>query len=292
MVIAHGAGPSWNAPVESAVARTSRSMPAAVGYLMGDGRTPQQAYDTLVRQGVSRIVVVPLLVSSHRAHAEQIRFLAGLRPDCPPRGPHVPGAAARLRSRANRDPRPGRRPAVAAILADRARALSRAPGAETLLLVAHGPNEDEDAARWTATMRALAREIGARMPFREIDTCLLRDDAPKPVKERALAELRAAAEAHAAAGRVIVVPLLLSPGGWPTRWPTDRHRVEEPPRRCTDPMPLAASSISRATRSPRWKVAGRVGDHGAADGAAHLGGLTRRSTFFLSGDVIRGTRST
>lgn len=56
LVIAHGAGETWNAPVVSAVDQPRRTTPAAVGFLMGKGPLPQQAYDDLVRQGASRIV--------------------------------------------------------------------------------------------------------------------------------------------------------------------------------------------------------------------------------------------
>ncbi len=212
LVIAHGSGPAWNAPVEAAVDLAGRTMPAAVGFLMGKGATPQQAYDALVRQGVSRIVVVPLFISSHSEHAEQVRFLAGARPDYP-HAEHmqlvqlkgsVPIATVTLAMDDD--------PLIAAILADRARALSRDPKAETLVLVAHGPNDDEQAAVWLAAMQQLAVHIRMMSPFRAIETRLLRDDAPKPVKDRALAELREAVVASAAAGRVVVVPLLLSPG--------------------------------------------------------------------------------
>lgn len=50
--------------------------------------------------------------------------------------------------------------------------------------------------------------------FASIDYLTVRDDAPKPVRKQAAAELRAAVEKHTAAGhRVLVVPLLISFGG-------------------------------------------------------------------------------
>lgn len=212
LVIAHGASEQWNAPVVSAVERVRQSMPAAVGFLMGKGSTPQQAYDAIVQQGVSRIVVVPLLISSHSAHAEQIRFLAGARADYP--------HAEHMHLEAVRGPIPiiGVTPAmdddpvIAQILADRARALSRDPRNESLVLVAHGSNDDDEAAVWTAAMVRLVDEVRTSVPFHAVDTRLLRDDAPKPVKDRALAELREAVATHGASRRVVVVPLLLSPG--------------------------------------------------------------------------------
>lgn len=212
LVIAHGGSPAWNAPVLDAVERVSRTLPAAVGFLMGSGPTPQQAYDTLVRQGVSRIVVVPLLVSSHSGHAEQIRFLAGERADNPLAGQMdlVPlkGAATIVTATPAMDDDP----MIAAVLADRARALSRNARTESLVIVAHGPNDDDEAQIWIETMERLAKQISAVVRFSQIDVRLLRDDAPKPVKDLALKQLRDTVASRAPGGRVIVVPLLLSPG--------------------------------------------------------------------------------
>jgi sirohydrochlorin cobaltochelatase len=181
LVIAHGSGETWNAPVIATVERVRARMPAAVGFLMGKGATPQQAYDDLVHQGASRIVVVPLLVSSYSAHAEQIRFLAGARPDYPHaehmhleqvRGAIAVGGVARAMDDD---------PIIADIVADRARALSRQPRRETFVLVAHGPNDDDEAAQWTAAMTRLVQRVRSSVPFRSVEARLLRDDAPKPV---------------------------------------------------------------------------------------------------------------
>ncbi|MBI3403581.1 MAG: TonB-dependent receptor [Acidobacteria bacterium] len=212
LVIAHGAGPAWNAPVESAVRSVRETTPAEVAFLMGSGSKPQAAYDRLVQAGATRVVVVPLLISSTSPHAEQIRFIGGARPDYPHaehmaltqvKGP-VPIASV---TAAMDD-----HPLIADILADRAKVLSRDLARETLVIVAHGPNEDDEAAVWTATIERLANQVHRNLPFRRIEVRLLRDDAPKPVKDRALAELHDSVAAHAQAGRVVVVPLLLSRG--------------------------------------------------------------------------------
>src|SRR5262245_12107046 len=212
LIVAHGAGPSWNAPVEAIGQAVRRDVPVEVGFLMGSGQTAQAAYDKLVAQGVSTIVIVPMLVSSYSAHAEQIRFLGGLRADYP-HAEHMqltqlkgPARIVAVTQAMDDDP------IVAAILADRARALSRRAADETLVLVAHGPNEDAEAAQWTSVMTRLADEIRKDVPFKHVDIRLLRDDAPKPVKDRALAELRESVATRAKSGRVVVVPLLLAAG--------------------------------------------------------------------------------
>ena len=213
LVVAHGSTTAWNAAVEASVANIQQHTPSQVAYLMGaKNRTPQEAYDDLVAAGVQRVVIVPLLVSSHSSHYEQIRFIGHLRDDYPGsdwmsltplHGPaDVVGVTPALDAH----------PILADILSDRAHALSRDPSQESLVIVAHGPNGDANADRWMGVIRELGAQIRSRVPFRTIDIRLLRDDAPKPVKDQALAELRDSVASRAASGRVVVVPLMLGPG--------------------------------------------------------------------------------
>ena len=213
LVVAHGSTAAWNANVEAAVTIIRQHTPSTAAYLMGaETRTPQAAYDELVAAGVQRIVIVPLLVSSYSSHYEQVRFLGRLRDDYPGsewmqltqlHGPaDVVGVTPALDAH----------PILAEILADRARSLSRDPSQESLVIVAHGPNGAADADRWMRTIRQLGVQIRSLVPFQELDVRLLRDDAPKPVKDQALAELRHAVASRAESGRVVVVPLLLGPG--------------------------------------------------------------------------------
>ena len=213
LVVAHGSTAAWNANVEAAVTIIQQHTPSTAAYLMGaKNRTPQEAYDELVAAGVQRIVIVPLLVSSYSSHYEQVRFIGRLRDDYPGsawmsltqlHGPaEVIGVTPALDAH----------PILADILSDRARALSRDPSQESLVIVAHGPNGTADADRWIGVIRELGIQIQSRVPFREVDARLLRDDAPKPVNDQALAELRDAVASRAASGRVVIVPLLLGSG--------------------------------------------------------------------------------
>jgi hypothetical protein len=63
-------------------------------------------------------------------------------------------------------------------------------------------------------MASIAGRIGRTERFAAIDYLTLRDDAPKPVRDAATAELRAIVTKRLAEGRrVLVVPLLVSFGG-------------------------------------------------------------------------------
>ena len=227
LVVAHGSTAAWNANVEAAVTIIRQHTPTTAAYLMGaKNRTPQEAYDNLVAAGVQRVVIVPLLVSSYSSHYEQVRFIGRLRDDYPGsewmkltqlHGPaDVVGVTPALDAH----------PILADILSDRARALSRDPSRESLVIVAHGPNGDADADRWMGVIRDLGVQIRSRVPFREIDVRLLRDDAPTPVKDQALAEFRHSVASRAASGRVVVVPLLLGPGRVVDQIPTVLTELE------------------------------------------------------------------
>jgi hypothetical protein len=83
-----------------------------------------------------------------------------------------------------------------------------------VVIVAHGPNEEDDNRRWLADMRSLAARIGQMERFASIEYLTLRDDAPTPVRDAATAQLRSIVQREFAAGhRALIVPLLISFGG-------------------------------------------------------------------------------
>ncbi len=103
---------------------------------------------------------------------------------------------------------------VVDILASRARAISRDPLKEALIIVAHGPNEEEDNRRWLADMGSVATPIKKTETFASLEYLTLRDDAPKPVRDAATMQLRGIVEREMTVGRrVLIVPLLIAFGG-------------------------------------------------------------------------------
>src|SRR5690606_21115823 len=80
IVIAHGGDSLWNAGVYDIAAKANTGGPVEVSFLMGSGAATARFQDAVAKleaKGVTRIAVVPLLVSSHSGHYEQIRFLVG-----------------------------------------------------------------------------------------------------------------------------------------------------------------------------------------------------------------------
>ncbi|HEX6629684.1 MAG TPA: CbiX/SirB N-terminal domain-containing protein [Gemmatimonadaceae bacterium] len=224
VVIAHGGGEAWNAKVEATAREARTGGPVAVSFLMGPGAKThafQDAVRSLVERGATEVTVVPLLVSSHSGHYDQIRYLAGeldtlsetmmhhlhmggiTRPDV-----RVPIRVA---------PAIDDAPEVARVLADRATALVPDAGARAgraLFLLGHGPNSAEDYAAWMDNLRRVADSVKARTGFRSVLVELVRDDAPPAVRAEAVARAREliGLQHELTRADVVVLPILISSG--------------------------------------------------------------------------------
>lgn len=221
LLIAHGGEPSWNAEVER-IARTARTGgPLELAYLMGPAAVTHRFQDQvakLVAQGATEVVVVPLLVSSHSGHYEQIRWLAGLTDsldDMMHHHLHMGGLARPTTTVPLRVTRAlDDAPEMAQVLAERARAITADPTGRALFLVAHGPNTAEEHAEWMRHLRVVAARVRELSGFRDVRVEMVRDDAPAPVRAEGVLRVRELIELQrAATGQTVtVVPVLVSKG--------------------------------------------------------------------------------
>ena len=238
LLLAHGGAAEWNARVADLAARVDMRRPTEVAFGMAARASIQAAVDRLVARGVTEIVAVPLFVSSWSSVITSTEYLLGLRAEAPPalaayaRMNHAPSASDAAAGNHDghgttdgatpvRSPVPihmtralNDHPIVAAILTSRALSISHEPATEALVIIAHGPNEDEDNRKWLADLASLAGRIRGGQRFASIDYLTLRDDAPKPVRDQATAALRDVVMKRSRSGRrVLIVPLLISFGG-------------------------------------------------------------------------------
>jgi sirohydrochlorin cobaltochelatase len=247
LLLAHGGGPEWNARVDELVDEIDKTNPTEVAYGMATRANLQAGVDRLVARGVTEIVAVPLFVSSWSSVITSTEYLLGQRDVAPPalavfaKMSHGTGGRGKQNGNAAHDDHSAHRgaapavdgtkpvespvpirmtpalndhPIVAEILASRAREIGEDPSSEALVIVAHGPNEEKDNQKWLADMRSLAQQLSASAKYASVDYLTVRDDAPKPIWEKAKAELRGIVEKRTAEGRrVLVVPLLISFGG-------------------------------------------------------------------------------
>ena len=165
------------------------------------------------------MAVVPLLVSSHSGHFEQIRWLAGQTDSLEPvmrehlhhGGIERPHVRIPIEVRAALDGSME----LARALADRALAMEPSPAGHALVLVGHGPNSAEDYAAWMANLRPVADSVARLTGFSDVRVELVREDAPAPVRSEAVKRLRDIVDLQAklTSRPVVVVPILVSRGG-------------------------------------------------------------------------------
>ena len=221
IIIAHGADSTWNSHVFEVAKQVRTGGPVEVSFLMGAGARTARFQDVvrkLEAQGVREIAVVPLLVSSHSGHYDQIRYLAGepvelsesMMHHLHMAGIERPTSKVPIRLTKAMDDAPQ----VARVLADRALAMEPDPGTRALFIVGHGPNSAEDHAAWMRNLRRIADSVKVWTGFRDVRVDVVRDDAPAEVRAEAVRRVRELIEMqHAITGKeVIVVPILVSRG--------------------------------------------------------------------------------
>lgn len=222
LLVAHGANREWNAQVEAVVRAASLDGPVEISYLMGP-EAPSHRFQDAARRlqeaGVAEIVVVPLLVSSHSEHYEQIRWLAGVTDSLSALMQQHTHHAGHQRAQVDVPIRVARAlddsPAMATILAQRGTALiSGNPSRRALFLVGHGPNSAEDHAAWMENLRRVADTVQARSGFGDVRVEVVRDDAPAAVRREAVTRVREliTLQYRLTGDSVAVVPVLISRG--------------------------------------------------------------------------------
>jgi sirohydrochlorin cobaltochelatase len=228
LVMAHGGGPEWNQSVLAAVEPLGERHAVEVAFGMADACSIREAVQKLERRGARRIGVVRLFVSGESWY-ERTEQIFGLRdgapaapaggatpPECREGGPGEHGhhrmAFFRLDSSASFAlSREGLLEAAETetILAERARSLSQQPGEEDVLILAHGPADDDENERWLTQLAARAAGVRA-LGFHSIQVETLREDWPE---KRTQAEERIreyVGRAKEEGRRVIVLPFRLS----------------------------------------------------------------------------------
>jgi len=227
LVMAHGGNAAWNEAVEAAVDPLRQRYPIEIAYGMARVDTLQAAANRLEARGVRRVAVVRLFISGE-SFLERTEVILGLRE--PPHDAHNHHADHHDAHEGEGEgdgaghmmtpPTPietslvfhlsdegvSESPLVDEVLAARVQALSEAPARESVLLLAHGPADDAENARWLGAMQERMRRLHSVGDFADLRAETLREDWPE---RRADAErrIRGYVQRQASLGRrVIVVP--------------------------------------------------------------------------------------
>ncbi|HEX9164412.1 MAG TPA: CbiX/SirB N-terminal domain-containing protein [Gemmatimonadales bacterium] len=195
LVVAHGANSAWNAQVRETIRQVNWPHgPVATAFLMG-AEAESAGWDAAVREleraGSQAIVVVPLMVSSHGSHYRQVQHYAGLIADLPPElAAHNHGTPGLTTLPMRVTPALDQAPEVGTALVARWLAGGQAAADAPLLLLGHGPETAEDAARWAEAFASHGRSLREAGYRGRIEAAFLRDDAPPPVRAAAISAMR------------------------------------------------------------------------------------------------------
>jgi sirohydrochlorin ferrochelatase len=202
----------WDANVEAIAQDLNKSHPTEVAFGMAETGAIQAAVDRLEARGVTTIVAVPLFISSHSPIIGNFRYILGLQQTL---GAHTDlKRLPRVRSKAKFKFAEALDAdfLVSEILYDRAMALTSEPAKANVVIIAHGPNDDEDNKLWLADMEKHAAYLKSR-GFRSVEVLTHRNDADESTKDAARQAFRERVERASQDGLTVVVPLLLSEGG-------------------------------------------------------------------------------
>lgn len=195
-----------------------------------EGTGIQRALDRLKGQHVSKVVAIPLELVSESATMDELRYLFGIRaeptldrPDAarpqmaPPKSDHksalvfTGNGPKRLKSEAELvlTATIDKSPVLADILADRAKALSRDPGKDAVVLVGMAPRSDKALETWKTAAAAIAESVRVKGGFREGALVWVRDGTRAGQQDKDLAEGKATLRGLTTKGGVVAVPLAL-----------------------------------------------------------------------------------
>lgn len=200
LVIAHGSpNPEWNRLVEEAVEQVQVGLPISVGYLESlAGQGIADGVQRLEKEGVERIRVIPLFVSSGSTHLEEIRYALGVIDHS-----RVKTDLRRIQPWAQIlwDQAMDAHPLIQRILEDRVGSLAESPREENLLLVAHGSEKPGFREEWEKGLEALAEGLRVSFGFATVEYAMLR-----------VGDMRSKAERLSREKRLLVLPVFLSQG--------------------------------------------------------------------------------
>ncbi len=227
LLLASDAGSGWKKDLAALRGQLKGMAVESVGGA-SDPVALQKAVERLERQRPGKIVAVSLEPLSESPVIQEARFLLGVREQPAEDKPDADserlsgGLKSSLVLETSR-PRWLKRvkssvpivmaatldqsPALADILADRARKLSRDPARDTLLLVGQGPRSDKALKSWQAAADAVAEQARAKGGFARAAAVHVRDGVRSGQRDRDRDGLKAKLSELAQHGTIVAVPL-------------------------------------------------------------------------------------
>ncbi len=219
LVLLPGGGREWAATLDSLRKELSPKFPIEFAEAT-DVRALDKGLARLKSRKPAKIVAVPMLLSSHSAAMDHARFLFGIREE-PSRAflGGRPGSPGGRRVRRASSPLPtvlalalDDHPEFAAAVAARAKALSRAPDKESVLLAVPAIKADLENSQLLGTLQNLAERVRLKGGFKAVEVFPLVEDGRQAEREKLELAIRRRIKELSRGGRALVVPLTIGRG--------------------------------------------------------------------------------
>lgn len=205
LILGHGFQSHGDSVLRQRMAPLADDRPTALalGMSMTTSEHVQLALDELTNAGAKHVIVIPAVSTRHNSMARQWDYILGRRDDAAYTS--VPQVETRAKLHFVNPLED--HPLVGDTLVQYAREISRDPPNEELVIVAHGPIEEDDNRAQIAMLENLAAYIDERSDYAGYHVMSMQDDAPPEVRQANAEELRRLVSDITARGRQ---PLLVS----------------------------------------------------------------------------------
>ncbi|QQG45275.1 MAG: hypothetical protein HYW89_04750 [Candidatus Sungiibacteriota bacterium] len=237
LMLAHGGNQNWNKELLKALSAARGNFKRQVVFGMADPDVIQQEIVSLQKEGVNKIVVVPLFLSSHSELYRQLEYVLGIREE-----PDILFGLLIEHGKKHSNPMPSEHadhteplmdivrrvefsvphviaspinyhPLIASILEERVASISNKENI-SIVLLAHGPVSETDNKLWLQDLQLYAERMRSKFKNLQVLYHTFRDDAPDFIRNQAIDKIRDSIRQEQKAGRgVIVVPYLLASDG-------------------------------------------------------------------------------
>jgi sirohydrochlorin cobaltochelatase len=191
LVMAHGGSDDWNKGVENSLNNLRSEYPVEIAFGMADAGSIENGVRNLEAQGVEQVGVVRLFISgeSWRQRTAQILGIengAPVKPTdhcamdhCAMDHGTMPMGFWKIDSDLRfylSEEGLSEAQEMDQVLLSRVRALSTDPTSEVVVIIAHGPADDEENARWISEISERTKLIKREMNVRDVQVFTLRED--------------------------------------------------------------------------------------------------------------------
>lgn len=224
LVIAHGSDDEkWCKQIHQVVENVSLPYPVELGFLeFVRNESISRAVDRLDEQGVEEIIAVPLFASSYSSHIQEIEYVLRLRDSLPGNESfdRVNTTANIVFTRALDD-----HPLAAYILADRITEMSKDPTNETVVILSHGTDAEDDLRSQIISQDCLAKEVKTylrywtSLPIRvnDVKYAFIHGNEtlyPNLTVEHVMENVSQTGDAKSGKAKAVVLPLMIAGGSF------------------------------------------------------------------------------